>query len=135
MKKLITQIFKFGIVGFIAFFVDYGLMVFLKEVCGVGYLMAAGISFSVSVIVNYILSLKYVFETDKTRNKIWEFIIFLFLSIIGLGINQLMMWVTVEFIGISYLIGKIGATAVVMVYNFITRKLFLEKKDSNKKEQ
>ena len=45
---------------------------------------------------------------------------------IGLVINQVMMWFLVEFLGILYFIAKIFATAVVMVYNFITRKIFLE---------
>ena len=76
---------------------------------------------------NYVLSLTFVFDTKK-GNKIKEFIIFVVLSVIGLGINQLLMWFSVDILGIFYMISKIGATAVVMVYNFITRKLILEKK-------
>jgi putative flippase GtrA len=49
------------------------------------------------------------------------------LSVIGLGINQLIMWVLVDKAGIFYMISKIAATIVVSVYNFITRKIFLEK--------
>ena len=45
-----------------------------------------------------------------------------------LGINQLLMWFCVDILGIFYMISKIGATAVVMVYNFVTRKMVLEKK-------
>ena len=51
MKKLIAQIIKFGLVGFLCFFIDYGIMVFLTEVAGVYYLLSSGISFTVSVIV------------------------------------------------------------------------------------
>lgn len=126
MKKLLAQIIKFGLVGFLCFFIDYGIMVFLTEVAGVHYLLSSGISFTVSVIVNYVLSLTYVFETEK-GNKIKEFIIFVVLSVIGLGINQVLMWFCVDILGIFYMISKIGATAVVMVYNFITRKMILEK--------
>lgn len=53
--------------------------------------------------------------------------VFIILSVIGLGINELIMWIAVDAFGIFYMLAKIGATAVVMVYNFITRKLFLEK--------
>ncbi len=127
MKKLFEQIIKFGLVGFLCFFIDYGIMVFLTEVIGINYLVSSGISFTVSVIVNYVLSLTFVFDTKK-GNKIKEFIIFVVLSVIGLGINQLLMWFSVDILGIFYMISKIGATAVVMVYNFITRKLILEKK-------
>jgi putative flippase GtrA len=128
MKKLMEQIVKFGFVGFLCFFIDYGLMVLLKERLGIHYLISSTISFTVSVIVNYILSITFVFETDKSKNKVGEFVIFVCLSVIGLGINALCMWVAVEFIHIHYMLSKIGATAVVMVYNFVTRKIFIEKK-------
>ena len=72
MINLIKQIIKFGIVGGLCFVIDYGLLIFLTEVISINYLISSGISFSVSVIVNYILSLKYVFETDKKNNKVKE---------------------------------------------------------------
>ena len=127
MKKLIEQLMKFGVVGVICFGIDYGLMIFLTELCGISYLVSSGISFSVSVMVNYTLSLKFVFETDKDKNKIVEFLIFIILSVVGLGINQVLMWVCVDKLHVYYMISKIGVTGVVMVYNFITRKLILEK--------
>ena len=127
MKKLIEQIMKFGVVGFLCFGIDYGLMIFLTEACSLSYLVSSGISFSVSVIVNYILSLKFVFDTGKDNNKIVEFLIFIVLSVIGLGINQALMWVCVDKLHVHYMISKIGVTGVVMVYNFVTRKLILEK--------
>ena len=64
MKKLLEQIIKFGFVGFLCFFIDYGIMVFLTEIVGIPYLISSGISFTVSVIVNYLLSVTFVFETD-----------------------------------------------------------------------
>lgn len=128
MKKLIAQIMKFGFVGFLCFFIDYGIMVFLTELFGVNYLLSSGISYSISTIVNYILSVTVVFETDKDKNRIKEFILFVFLSAIGLGVNELCMKIGVDLLHIHYMIVKIGATAVVMVYNFVTRKMFIEKK-------
>ncbi|MBR9937842.1 GtrA family protein [Oscillospiraceae bacterium Marseille-Q3528] len=128
MKKLISQIIKFGFVGFLCFFIDYGIMVFLTEALKINYLISSGCSFSVSVIVNYILSIKFVFDADRDANKVKQFLVFLFFSIGGLIINQIVMWVAVDLLGIFYMISKIGATAIVMVYNFITRKLFIEKK-------
>ncbi|CDM68235.1 GtrA family protein [Clostridium bornimense] len=128
MKKLIDQIFKFGIIGALAFVIDYGIMILLTEVFNVNYLISSGISFTISVIFNYICSMKYVFvgRDDMSREK--EFIIFVILSVIGLGINQIIMWLMVDKLGIFYAIVKLFATAVVMVWNFVTRKIFLEKK-------
>lgn len=118
---------KFGVVGFVCFGIDYGLMILLTEAAEIPYLVSSGISFSVSVIVNYTLSLKFVFETDQENNKVVEFLVFIILSVIGLGINQVLMWVCVDKFHIFYMISKVGVTGVVMVYNFITRKLILEK--------
>lgn len=128
MKKLIMQIIKFGMVGGLCFLIDYGVMIFLTEVFNINYLISSGISFTVSVIVNYVLSMRFVFETEQDDSAMKKFIIFVVLSIIGLIINQILMWILVDKIGIFYMISKIGATVIVMVYNFITRKLILEKK-------
>lgn len=127
MKKLIEQIMRFGVVGFICFGIDYGLMILLTEAAGISYLASSGISFSISVIVNYTLSLKYVFETNQENNRIAEFFIFIILSVIGLGMNQALMWICVDKFHIFYMISKVGVTGIVMVYNFVTRKLILEK--------
>ena len=118
---------KFGLVGVLCFGIDYGLMIFLTEVGGIPYLVSSGISFSVSVMVNYILSLTFVFETDKNKNKIVEFLVFIMLSVIGLGINQILMWVCVDKLYVHYMLSKIGVTLVVMLYNFFTTKFILEK--------
>ena len=129
MKNLFSQLIKFGLVGGIAFLIDYGIMVFLTEVFKIPSLISAAISFTVSVIFNYIASVKWVFDVDKEKNsKTKELIVFIILSVIGLGINELIMWIMDKEFGIYYMISKIVATIVVMCYNFITRKLFLEKK-------
>lgn len=128
MKKLISQIIKFGFVGAAAFVIDYGLMVLLTEVFNVYSLISAAISFTVSVIFNYVASVKWVFEVDEEKNsKQKQFIVFVVLSVIGLIINELIMWIMDSKFGIHYMISKLVATFVVMVWNFITRKIFLEK--------
>lgn len=132
MKKLMTQIIKFGAVGFLCFFIDYGIMVALVELAGFQELIASGCSFTVSVVVNYILSVTIVFDADKDANKAAQFLVFVILSLIGLGINQLIMKMGISWLGQyidrAYMVVKIFATGVVMVYNFITRKIFIERK-------
>lgn len=126
MKRLLEQIMKFGIVGIIAFFIDYGLMILLTELFNVDYLLSATISFTVSVVFNYLASMRYVFSHKEGMSRRREFIIFVVLSVIGLGINDALMWLGTDLIGIDYRITKIAATAVVMVWNFVTRKKFLD---------
>lgn len=126
MKFLIKQFMKFGVVGALAFLIDYGLMVALTELLGMNYLISATISFTVSVIFNYIASMRYVFTHKDGMSRRREFIIFVILSIIGLLINDGLMYLMTDLGGISYLVSKLVATAIVMVWNFVTRKIFLD---------
>lgn len=125
-SKLFKQIFKFGIVGGLAFLIDYGVFTLLTQILNVHYLIASILSFSISVIFNYILSIKWVFDVTKKQTT-KDFIVFIVLSIIGLILNSVVMYIAVDLIHIHELISKIIATAIVMVYNFITRKIFVEK--------
>lgn len=129
MRNLIQQLLKFGVVGAIAFVIDFGVLVFLTEVFGLNPVISATISFIASVVFNYIVSMRYVFARREDMSRTREFIIFVVLSVIGLGINDLLMWLGTEFSSIDYRIVKVAATAVVMVWNFVTRKLFLEAHD------
>lgn len=125
-KNLLLQMFKFLLVGGLAFVIDYVTLIICKEVFHINVLISAAIAFIVSVIINYILSVKWVFDVDKNKSKEKNFITFIIFSIIGLGLTELIMWFGVDILKISYLIVKIIATAIVMVFNFVTRKLFLE---------
>lgn len=125
-NKLFQQIFKFGIVGGIAFIIDYGIMVISKELLGFSILLSAGLGFTISVIFNYIASVKWVFDVNKEKSEKLNFILFVVLSIVGLGLNELILWICIEKFAIYNMIGKVIATGIVMVFNFITRKLFLE---------
>lgn len=129
LKKLIAQFMKFGIVGVIAFVIDYGVMIFLTEVFGVPYLISTTISFVVSVIFNYFASMRFVFKRKDDMSRRREFIIFIVLSVCGLGINDLLMWLMVDSLYIDYRLSKIVVTVVVAVWNFVTRKIFLEAHD------
>lgn len=129
MQKLLAQIAKFGVVGVIAFVIDYGLLALLTEAFGVNYLVSATISFTASVVFNYVASMRYVFAHRENLSRRREFIIFVTLSIIGLGINNAGLWAATELLGIDYRISKIAVTVVVMVWNYVTRKLFLDAGD------
>ena len=66
-------------------------------------------------------------DVEKDVDKKKEFLVFIFLSVVGLGINQILMWIFVSRLYYLYMVAKIFVTAIVMVYNFITRKIFLER--------
>ncbi|MBR3932780.1 MAG: GtrA family protein [Clostridia bacterium] len=126
-QNLKLQLVKFAIVGVIAAAVDVGVLVILKELLGVAVLISSALSFAVSVCVNYALSMAFVFK-GKKQSRLKEFIVFVVLSIGGLGINQLVLWIGIKVFSIYYLVVKFLAMVIVPIYNFVTRKIFLESK-------
>lgn len=124
--KLLVQIFKFGIVGGTAFIIDFVFLFLFKELINLPILIANTLSFTISTIYNYIASIYWVFDVNKENSKNKQFITFIVFSIIGLLLNDLIMWILTSLMTIYYLLSKIIATIIVMIFNFITRKKFLE---------
>ena len=129
MRSLIEQFMKFGVVGIVAFFIDYGVLMLLSQGFGVDAVLSAGISFCVSVVFNYVASMRFVFTHRDDLSRSREFFIFIILSVIGLVINELIMLAGVVALGDSALmvtITKLVATVIVMVWNFFSRKKWLD---------
>ena len=123
---LAAQVLRFGIVGVISTLVDYVGYLLLDYGLGVHYLVASTLSYSLGIVVNYWLSMRYVFASDESRSKRREFAIFVTLTLIGLVLNQIFLYVFVEWLGLSGALAKILATILVMVYSFVSRKIFIE---------
>ncbi len=126
MKKLFAQFMKFGVVGVLAFALDYGLLAFFTEILGIDYLISATASYVISTVFNYLASMRFVFKHRENMTRSREFLLFFIGSLIGLGINDGCMWLGVELLNVHYLITKLFATFLVAVWNFITRKIFLD---------
>lgn len=125
-EHLLVQIFRFGIVGVVATLIDFIFLYFFKELCQIQVVFANTLSFIISVIYNYWASLTFVFDVNPEKSKSKNFIIFVVCSVIGLLLNDLIVWVVTDKLNVYYLISKVIATVFVMVFNFITRKKFLE---------
>ncbi len=119
------QLFRYCFVGGFAFLVDYGLLVLFTEVFGLHYLVSATISFIAGLIVNYFLSICWVFRKSKLKKKWAEFIVFSIIGIVGLILNNLFLYVLTDPLHVHYMISKLITTALVMVWNFGARKIIL----------
>lgn len=124
---MLNKIIGFGIVGIIATAIDFASLFLLKSVLGVDVYIATTIAFSLSLIFNYVASMKYVFVAKEGLSVKKQMVIFLVTSVIGLLINQAVMYVGIEWLHVYYMLAKFLATAVTMVFNFVARHLLLEK--------
>lgn len=125
--KLFIQIFKFVIVGGTATVLDWILYYILYNYLKINPLIANIISFSISTVYNYWASTKWVFEVNKDKSSKRLFIEFVLFSVIGLGLTELLLWIGIDLLSMNAMLTKIIATIIVMIFNFITRKIFLEK--------
>ena len=121
------QFVRYGLVSVIALAVDFGGMVLLVELFSMHYLVAATVSFISGLVVNYLLSRAWVFTERKYESRVKEFIIFTGIGIVGLLLNNSIMWLAVEKIGIYYIFSKIIATILVFFWNFGLRKMLVFK--------
>ncbi|SFQ29930.1 Putative flippase GtrA (transmembrane translocase of bactoprenol-linked glucose) [Lachnospiraceae bacterium XBB1006] len=128
MRNFVNQFLRHSLVGGTAFAIDYGLMIALTENAGFYYLWSAIISFVVSMLFNYCFSMRFVFQrrTDISRQLV--FLIFTTLSSIGLAMNTVLLWYLVTLTNMHYQPAKLIATLVVTLYNFFSRKRYLEEK-------
>ena len=148
---MLEQIKNFGIIGVLCFIIDFAVFRFsnlffvllgLDRAFASYYLISGILGFLISVIVNYRLSMKYVFIRKDDISVKKEFTIFVLLSVFGLVLNEIILYLGIDIIyprvyilNVYMTYGfaknyffKIIATGIVMVYNFVTRKIFLERK-------
>lgn len=135
MNRLYKQIVSFGIVGALATGIDYLLLIAFHECFAIDILPASVLSFSVSTVFNYAASMTYVFHHKAGYSRYKEFATFVVLSLVGLALNSLVMWageLGCATLGIDvsrhmvYVGIKACATAVVLVWNFVSRKVVLD---------
>ena len=126
-EELMIQIFKFIVVGGIATVIDWIIYFVLYHFIKIEPIIANIISFAVSVVYNYWASCKYVFKVNKEKSRARQFVEFIVFAVIGLLINEVIIWGLHNELEWNAMLVKIIATAIVMVFNFVTRKKFLEK--------
>jgi len=124
-NSVLLQLFRYTLVGGFAFSVDIGTLFILTEYINIHYLLSAGIGFILGLITNYFLSVKWVFNSRAVENRLLEFLLFSFIGIIGLVLNELFLWILTDIILLYYLISKIITTIIVYLWNFFARKFIL----------
>ena len=119
------QLIRYLMVGGLAFAVDFGTLWLLSSGLGVHYLLSAAISFLLGLAVNYGLSVVWVFSNHRVQDRKREFLLFAGIGVLGLGLNELGLWILSGGMGLDYRIAKLLTTGVVFAWNFIARKIVL----------
>lgn len=120
------QFAKFALVGFASLAVEYTLLSCLLHAARMDYLLATSLAFVASIVVNYVLSMRYVFERKDEMSRRREFTIFAILSAVGLGLNDLYMFIGVGLLNVGTMAMKLISTFFVTWYNYFSRRKFLD---------
>lgn len=147
-NRKLAEILRFCIVGGVATIVDFvamGITLYIFDPSlypnffnvfyggGTPTVLAScvgtGVGFIVGLVVNYLLSVLFVFDEKGSSKTLHGFIVFALLSAGGLAINVVGMYLFVDLAGWNEWLIKIMLTLIVLVYNYITRKLIIFRKD------
>lgn len=124
-KNLIYQFLKYVFVGGMAFLFDFGTLYILTEYFGIYYLTSSVVAFIIGLNVNYFLAKFLVFKASKIKDIKKEYLYIVGISLSALFLNQILLFLLTEKIGIYYLLSKIIITIILLFYNFIIRKVFI----------
>ncbi len=152
--KTLAEIIRFVITGGIATVIDFvvtGIVLYLFNPSlypnffnvfygggtpsGIAAVVSTGVGFCVSLIANYLLSVFFVFSDKGNSKSVKGVTLFVILSVVGLLINMGGMYVGFDLLGINEWITKIIMTIVVLIYNYISRKIFIFKKKETKEDE
>ncbi len=127
------QFIRYLFVGGLVTILDWALLFIFTEIFKIHYLVSAILSFIVSILANFILSKMLVFKINKSKvNKAFEFLGYIIIGVIGLGLTELIMYYFSEIINFHYMLSKAIATIIVLFWNYFARKYLLyEKSDIN----
>lgn len=120
-KSTFAQLFRYTFAAGIGLVIDFGTVIFTKQILGFHYLLAAAAGFTLGLIVTYIFSNLVVFG-KPTGNQARLFVLFTIIGIVGLGLLTLLMWLLTGLLGLNYIASKAIATIAVFLWNFFARK-------------
>ncbi len=138
MNTRLKEVIKFAFTGGVCFLIEYAALIALKEWLHLSAVAATPIAFLISVVFNYLLCVKWVFDGAKEGSREAQ-IGFAVTSVMGLFLNWAIMWaltallgedaVLLSLFGIDlkvYMLNKVIATGLVMVWNYFTKRWLLK---------
>ncbi|MBR5739320.1 MAG: GtrA family protein, partial [Lachnospiraceae bacterium] len=93
------------------------------------YLVAHVFSFIAGLITNFVLSKLLVFKANEAKvNPVLEFVGYAVIGLIGLGLSALIIFLLHGKLGLNNMVSKIISTLIILVWNYVARKLILYRK-------
>ena len=121
-NMLLLKFNKFCAVGFSGMVIDFGTTWLLKEKARVNKYIANSAGFILAATSNYIWNRLWTFQSENSRIA-FEYLSFIIISVIGLGINNLVVFIFSDKLKFNFYFSKLIAIGVVTIWNFIMNYL------------
>lgn len=123
LRPFLLKFFKFAVVGFSGVVVDFFFTWLCKEKFSIPKYIANAIGFTIAASTNYILNRIWTFQSHNPEIAT-EYMKFISVSMIGLGINTIILWILVSRLKQHFYLSKLFAIGVVTIWNFIVNLIF-----------
>ncbi|MBN2788897.1 MAG: GtrA family protein [Candidatus Delongbacteria bacterium] len=123
--NIFIQLIRYTFVGGFAFFFDFSALFILTEYCEMHYLFSAVFAFLIGLLINYKISILWVFKNRNLKSKHNELLVFAFIGLVGLILNEFFIWFFTEKLNNYYMISKSISAILVYLWNFFVRKFTL----------
>lgn len=120
---LIGRLLKFCVVGFSGMIVDFFFTWLCKEKLKWNKYISNSIGFVLAATNNYIWNRLWTFQS-QTAEIAREYGSFLLISVIGLGINNLTIYLLHGKLHLNFYVAKILAIGIVTIWNFSMNYVF-----------
>lgn len=124
-KDTLTEFIRYALVGGICTILDFLTLYLLTTLGGLRYLLSSSLSFVLGVVLNWLLCTYWIFAFHKIKQQAVEFFYYVLISLVGLGLNVLLMWLFTDICGVWFMLSKLMAAVITLFYNFFARKLLL----------
>ena len=122
LKPLVLKFLKFGIVGASGMVVDFAVLYVLRDIVGLHDILANTISFTAAATSNYFLNRIWTFRShDQQVGK--EYLKFLMVSIVGLGINNGVLILSHQLWPVAYEQGGLSLAGISIDYFYLFKLL------------
>lgn len=122
-----VKIVRFGLVGLSGIFVNMGLLYALTEIAGIYYLVSAAIAIELSIVNNFIWNDVWTFKSSRDlrfERKVQRFASFQAVSVGGLAINMVVLYLLAEIAGVYYLVANLVGIFVAFAWNYMVNRHF-----------
>jgi putative flippase GtrA len=121
---------RYAIVAGVAFLIDFGLLLLLAK--SLSLLLANSLAFIVANVVNFILGHAWVFKKKLGNPSLARMYgAVLLVSLVGLAINDALVWAGVHLLAIGLMGAKLLATFITWSWNYQTRRLWIYREAGN----